>query len=132
MAVPVYTHPDGLRHDPGVGHPESPGRLRAILDRLAADPRAELREAPVGSRDILGLVHPEDHILRLEAMSRLGGGMLSLDTVMNRDSWAAVLGATGAVRRRWTTPTRRVRTPLRRSARRATTRWPRARWASAW
>jgi acetoin utilization deacetylase AcuC-like enzyme len=30
-------------------------------------------------------------------MSARGGGVLFLDTILNRDSWAAVLGATGAV-----------------------------------
>lgn len=97
MPVPVFTHLDCLRHDPGDGHPETPERLRAVLARLAADPRAALHEAPAGSRDDLRLVHPEDHLLRLEAMSCVGGGVLSLDTVASAASWLAVLGATGAV-----------------------------------
>jgi acetoin utilization deacetylase AcuC-like enzyme len=97
MAVPVFTHPACLLHDPGAGHPESPARLRAVLDRLGRDPHAALLEAPDGARDDLRLVHPEDHLLRLEAMSHVGGGVLSLDTVMNVSSWDAVLGATGAV-----------------------------------
>ncbi len=97
MPVPVYTNLDCLRHDPGPDHPETPERLRAILDLLARDPRAELRRAEPGSRDDLLLVHPEHHLLRLEAMSHTGGGVISLDTVASPGSWEAVLGAIGAV-----------------------------------
>jgi acetoin utilization deacetylase AcuC-like enzyme len=97
MAVPVYTHPDCIRHDPGPEHPETPARLAVTLARLAQDPRAELRQAQPGRREDLLLVHPEGHLVRLEAMSHAGGGVLSLDTVANGASWDAVLGATGAL-----------------------------------
>ena len=39
MAVPLFTHPDCLRHDPGPDHPETPSRLAAILERAGQDPR---------------------------------------------------------------------------------------------
>lgn len=97
MPVPVFTHPSCLKHDPGSGHPETPARLRAVLDRLATEPTIELREARPASRDPLLAVHPETHLVRLETMSAEGGGTLFLDTVLSRDSWAAVLGGTGAV-----------------------------------
>jgi acetoin utilization deacetylase AcuC-like enzyme len=97
MPVAVYTHPDCLKHNPGPGHPETPERLRAILTRLRADASIELREAASSSRDPLLLVHPESYLAGLEALSSKGGGALFLDTILNRDSWAAVLGATGAV-----------------------------------
>lgn len=96
MAVPVFTHPDCIRHDPGPDHPETPARLAVVLARLARDPRAQLRQAPPGRREDLLLIHPESHLLRLEAMSHVGGGVLSLDTMANDASWHAVLGATGA------------------------------------
>ena len=98
MPIPVFTHPDCVRHDPGPGHPETPARLLAVLERLAREPRAEVHIAAPGTRQDLLAVHPEDHLARLEAMSRMGGGILSLDTVANSSSWAAVLGATGALR----------------------------------
>jgi acetoin utilization deacetylase AcuC-like enzyme len=97
MAVPVFTHPDCIRHDPGPDHPETPARLGVTLARLAKDPRAELRQASPGRREDLLLVHPEGHIARLEEMAAGGGGVLSLDTVMNEASWLAVLAATGAL-----------------------------------
>lgn len=98
MPVPIFTHPDCIRHDPGPGHPETPARLHAVVARLSRDPIAEIRDARAGAREDLLLVHPEGHVARLEEMAGHGGGVLSLDTVMNQASWRAVLGATGAVR----------------------------------
>jgi len=97
MPVAVYSHPDCGRHDPGTGHPEQPARVRAVLDRLRREPAAEVADAAPADRQPLLAVHPDGYLRGLEAMSARGGGALFLDTVMNRASWAAVLGATGAV-----------------------------------
>jgi acetoin utilization deacetylase AcuC-like enzyme len=97
MAVVVFTHPDCLRHDPGPGHPERPARLQAILSRFAGEPGPEVRQVAPGDREALLGVHADDHLRRLEAASQAGGGSLSLDTFVNTASWAAVLGAAGAV-----------------------------------
>jgi acetoin utilization deacetylase AcuC-like enzyme len=97
MPVPVFTHPSCLKHDPGSGHPETPARLRAVLERLKGEPRVEVREARPASREPLLAVHPEPYLARLESMSARGGGALFLDTILSRDSWSAVVGGTGAV-----------------------------------
>jgi acetoin utilization deacetylase AcuC-like enzyme len=97
VAVPVFTHPSCLKHDPGPDHPETPARLRAVVTRLGSEPGVELRAAPPGDRDQLLTVHPASYLTGLEAMSARGGGALFLDTILNRDSWNAVLGATGSV-----------------------------------
>ena len=34
-AVLLYTHRACLAHDPGTGHPESPARLRAVLEAIS-------------------------------------------------------------------------------------------------
>jgi acetoin utilization deacetylase AcuC-like enzyme len=93
----VFTHPSCLKHDPGSGHPETPARLRTVLDRLGGEPRLEVREARPASREPLLAVHPEQYLAGLESMSARGGGALFLDTILSRDSWSAVLGGTGAV-----------------------------------
>src|SRR6185295_10374021 len=95
MVVSVFTHPDCLRHDPGADHPETPARLRAILDRLQTQSGVELREAAAAPREPLRTVHPESYLSSLEAMSARGGGALFLDTILNRYSWPAVLGGVG-------------------------------------
>jgi acetoin utilization deacetylase AcuC-like enzyme len=97
MPVPVFTHPDCLRHDPGADHPEIPARLRVLLDRARADSRASVIDASPGPRDALLAVHPEAYLAGLEAMSARGGGALFLDTILNQASWSAVVGGTGAV-----------------------------------
>jgi acetoin utilization deacetylase AcuC-like enzyme len=97
MNVPVYTHPACLQHDPGPEHPETAARLHAVLARLEEEPGVRVQPAPAGSLQDLLQVHPEGHLLQLEAMSRDGGGVLSLDTVASSSSWEAVLGATGAL-----------------------------------
>ena len=97
MSLPVFTHPSCLKHDPGSGHPETPARLRAVLDRLKDEPGMVVREANPATLEPLLAVHPEPYLAAVQAMSGRGGGALFLDTILSRDSWAAVLGGTGAV-----------------------------------
>lgn len=97
MAVPLFTHPDCLAHDPGSDHPETPQRLSAVLERVGADARVQVVEAAAAGVEPLRLVHPATYLAGLEAMAARGGGALFLDTILNGASWRAVLGATGAV-----------------------------------
>ncbi|HUR93645.1 MAG TPA: histone deacetylase [Gemmatimonadales bacterium] len=98
MPVPIFTHPDCVRHDPGPDHPEAPARLRAILTRARAEAGVTVLEAAAGTLDELLAVHPRPYLDSLRTMSAQGGGALFLDTVLNEASWAAALGATGAIR----------------------------------
>jgi acetoin utilization deacetylase AcuC-like enzyme len=93
----VFTHPSCLKHEPGPDHPETPARLRAILERLERERDIEVRQVEARGRDALLAVHPEPYLKSLEVMSERGGGLLFLDTVLSQESWSAVLGATGAV-----------------------------------
>ncbi|MBA3318595.1 MAG: histone deacetylase [Gemmatimonadales bacterium] len=97
MVVPIFTHLDCLRHDPGSSHPETPARLEVLLDRARAQSGVKLVEASAASREALLPVHPDSYLRTLESMSARGGGVLFLDTVLNGASWKAALGATGAV-----------------------------------
>ncbi len=97
MAVPLFTHPACLRHDPGSDHPETPARLRVLLERARSDSQVEVSEVPAATTEALLLVHPRQYLAGLEAMSARGGGALFLDTILNQASWEAVVGATGAV-----------------------------------
>jgi acetoin utilization deacetylase AcuC-like enzyme len=97
MVVPVFTHPDCIRHDPGSDHPETPARLRTLLDRARAADGLTVVEAPAAAREPLLVVHPDSYLRSLETMSARGGGVLFLDTILNGASWSALLGATGAV-----------------------------------
>jgi acetoin utilization deacetylase AcuC-like enzyme len=95
--APVFTHPACLEHDPGPGHPETTRRLPAVLARLRREPEARIINVPVSDRSPLLQVHPAPHLDHLEAVARAGGGQVESDTVLSPESWAAVLGATGAM-----------------------------------
>jgi acetoin utilization deacetylase AcuC-like enzyme len=97
VAVPLFSHPDCLRHDPGADHPETPARLATLLERARRDVRARVVEAAAAGPEALRAVHPAGYLEGLEAMAARGGGALFLDTILNTASWRAVLGATGAV-----------------------------------
>ena len=97
MTVAIFTHPDCLRHDPGSDHPETPARLRTLLERARATDAVKVLETAPATREPLLAVHTESYLGTLESMSGRGGGVLFLDTILNGASWNAVLGATGAV-----------------------------------
>jgi acetoin utilization deacetylase AcuC-like enzyme len=96
----LYTHPACLQHDPGLGHPESPARLRAVLAALDRDRFAALDriEAPRASRAALERVHDPVYVARILASApREGVLRLDEDTLMSPASAEAALHAAGAV-----------------------------------
>jgi acetoin utilization deacetylase AcuC-like enzyme len=100
MTTLLYTHPACLDHDPGRHHPESPARLRAVLEALD-DPefaRLERREAPQAAREDLLRVHPPTHVDRiLAAVPKTGHVGIDADTVLSPASGEAALRAAGGV-----------------------------------
>jgi acetoin utilization deacetylase AcuC-like enzyme len=100
MTTLLYTHQSCLEHDPGQYHPETPARLRAVLDALSAPGFAALqrREAPEAALDDLIRVHPRRFVERLlAAVPQAGHVGIDADTVMSPRSGAAALHAAGAV-----------------------------------
>jgi acetoin utilization deacetylase AcuC-like enzyme len=98
VPVPVFSHSDCLAHDPGPGHPESPERLRVLLERLRASPLIALKDAPLATDTQLKGVHDSRYLEHLAATAAAGGGVLDADTMMNAASWdAARRGAGGAI-----------------------------------
>ncbi len=109
-AVPVFTHPDMLRHRPGPAHPEHaehperPERLIAVLDALRdAGLDADRREAPLASRIDLQRIHPAAYVDRILGAEPPADSPpearveLDPDTVLSVGSGAAGLRAAGAV-----------------------------------
>jgi acetoin utilization deacetylase AcuC-like enzyme len=102
MTTLLYSHPSALDHDPGPGHPEQPGRLRAIQALLEREERKggligiDRREAPRASEEHLILVHQPRYIERiLRAVPDEGYVRIDADTVMSPGSGEAALRATG-------------------------------------
>ena len=100
MTTLLYTHSACLEHDPGIHHPESPARLRAVLAALSGPQFAGLepREAPQAAIDDVLRVHPRRHVERvLNAVPKAGHVALDADTVLSPASGRAALHAAGAV-----------------------------------
>src|SRR5438132_11447798 len=100
MTTLLYTHQACLDHDPGAYHPESPARLRAVLEALEAPEfaRLERREAPEAAIEDLARVHPRPFVERLlAAVPQTGHVAIDADTVMSPASGRAALRAAGAV-----------------------------------
>ncbi len=100
MTTFLYTHAVCLEHDPGPYHPESPARLRAVLDALCAPGFAavERRVAPVAAIEDIARVHPRQFVERLLAGVPLSGHVgIDADTVLCPASGRAALRAAGAV-----------------------------------
>jgi acetoin utilization deacetylase AcuC-like enzyme len=100
MTTLLYTHQACLEHDPGSYHPESPARLRAVLEALEAPEfaRLERRDAPEAAIEDLARVHPRLFVERLlAAVPQTGHVAIDADTVMSPASGRAALRAAGAV-----------------------------------
>ena len=99
MTVALFTHPAGLDHDTGPGHPECPDRLRAVLQALEhPDFVALLREvSPEATAEQLERVHPPDYVRAILAIRPPVGDMVQLDgdTFMSHGSHEAILRACG-------------------------------------
>jgi len=99
MTTLLYTHPACLAHDPGRHHPESPARLKAILEALAAPEFGALirREAPRAELQDITRVHPGEFVERLLArVPRNGYAAIDADTILSAASGEAALRAAGA------------------------------------
>ena len=98
MAVLYVSHPVGLLHDMGPGHPERPDRLRAVRSALAGPEFGALIpvDAPLASREAILRVHPDAHIRFLEEIAPVEGlAAIDADTAMNPATLEAALRAAG-------------------------------------
>lgn len=88
-----------LLHDTGFGHPESPERLKAIVDRLREVPYAnhlswhEPDRIPV---ELLGQVHSTSYIEEVSRTAQMGGFSLDPDTYISLESYDVALQSAGA------------------------------------
>ena len=98
MSTLLVTHPSGLNHLTGAGHPERPDRLRAI-ERALADERFKplVRvEAPAAEVESIARCHPMDYVTAIrEASPKEGMVRLDADTAMSPGTFEAALRAAG-------------------------------------
>jgi acetoin utilization deacetylase AcuC-like enzyme len=97
----LFTHPRCLDHRMQPNHPESPARLRAILDHLESSALLQvmaMREATPVETAALERVHTPDHLSRLTALAPESGLVaVDPDTFMCPDTLTAAALAAGAV-----------------------------------
>ena len=96
----VY-HSDYLKHDMGVGHPESPDRLRAIVSRLKAGgvlDRLVLIEPTSVADEWITQVHEASYLASLKSRAPVSGRVsLDPDTSISAGSLPAAYLAAGGV-----------------------------------
>jgi acetoin utilization deacetylase AcuC-like enzyme len=99
VSVALFTHLDMIEHRPGVGHPERPERLKAVLDALDdAGLSRDLRAATEASAADLERLHPPAYVARLLGASPTRGlNQLDADTILSPGSVRAARLAAGAV-----------------------------------
>jgi len=97
MPAPILLHhPSSLEHDTG-GHPENARRIVAIERALSERDWLgyDVRLSPAAAVEAIAAVHPLEHVRRIEALCRRGGGMIDMDTIVSSGSWEAALHAAG-------------------------------------
>lgn len=102
MNTAVYYSPMFLEHDPGPDHPDSPRRLKVIVEELSRSGllrsgKCTYVEPKPARRDDVELVHASDYVELVEKTCAAGGGVLDLgDTVVSKKSYDAALLAVGS------------------------------------
>jgi len=99
MPTALFTHAACFDHDPGRFHPESPARLKAVLNALEAEEfqHLERREAPRAELEWIARAHPRRFVDRmLSAVPSAGHAALDGDTIISPGSGEAALRAAGA------------------------------------
>ena len=93
-------HPVCQLHDMGEGHPESPKRLEAILNRLddqQLTERMDVREARLGNEEMVLRIHHPIYVEQIDRISPSHGLIhVDPDTLMGPYTWEAAYRAAGA------------------------------------
>jgi acetoin utilization deacetylase AcuC-like enzyme len=97
MSTLILTDRRFLAHEAGIGHPESPARLRAILTDLErAPPEGAVFEAPrAATAAEIDAVHRPEHRAQLQSLAGKRA-RIDPDTAMSEGSWDAAALAAGA------------------------------------
>ena len=92
MTTCLFTHPACIEHDPSPSHPESPERLRRILQVLDGPEFEALmrRAAPQATTAQIATMHPKSQINRIFAkIPRSGYAQIDTDTIASPGSGEA-------------------------------------------
>jgi acetoin utilization deacetylase AcuC-like enzyme len=95
-------HPDFLKHDTGIGHPERRQRLESIVQHLLPLPlwgQLKHLRPEAAPLEVVHAVHPERHVASIRSRCQVGERILdpSGDTHVCKESFDVALLAAGAV-----------------------------------
>ena len=97
MRVILVSHDSSMRHDTGVGHPERPARVPAVIEGVRTSGLEVIDlSAPEASEQTLTVVHDATYVAAIERFCAAGGGALDPDTVARAQSWEAALRSAGS------------------------------------
>lgn len=100
MTTLIYSHSACFEHRPGPSHPESPERLKAVLNALQSPEFSSLewRDAPMGTKEQVVMIHDPEFVDQVEHNVPKNGyvALDAGDTVMSPGSWEAVMRCVGA------------------------------------
>jgi acetoin utilization deacetylase AcuC-like enzyme len=94
-------HPDFLKHDTGIGHPERPQRLEALVQHLLSTPLwsqlSHVRPEPAPLK-LVHEVHPERYTSMIKSRCHVGEHILDEgDTHVSKESYDVALLAAGSI-----------------------------------
>jgi acetoin utilization deacetylase AcuC-like enzyme len=95
----LYSNPCYLDHKTS-GHPESPERLSAVVERLREtelDQQCGRPACPPVSPERLTEVHHPAYVEVIQEYAAMGGGRIDADTILSRRSYDTAVRAAGAV-----------------------------------
>jgi len=98
MSTMIIQHDDCLRHSPGVKHPESPQRVKAVLSGLEEIRGLQRLPAPRATTEQILRVHPAEFWATMKTNEPTEGHFaIDPDTFLNHGSIDAVLRASGGL-----------------------------------
>ena len=98
MSTIIIQHNDCLHHNPGVRHPESVQRTRAVMSGLEDLKNLQILPAPLATTEQIARVHPLEFWAGLKAEEPSEGSVtLDPDTFMSPGSINATLRASGGL-----------------------------------
>lgn len=95
----IFYHPLSLAHDTGLGHPERPDRIQAVLNHLkdvGLSEQCDWKKPELALLQSIYENHGKDYVSRIEEVAASGGGDLDGDTIMSAESYEAALASAGA------------------------------------
>ena len=98
MSTIIIQHDDCLRHDPGVKHPESAQRIKAVLSGLEDLKGLQRLPAPLATTEQILRVHPVEFWADITSQEPSQGNIaIDADTFLNNGSIDATLRASGGL-----------------------------------